>query len=75
VRPLAPQLDQEAQTVSLAGSNAATDLSVWTIDRDTQRLIDHALRLGPVCTFTVRQGEPIRLSRKEVRRFACLAWS
>ncbi len=61
--------------MSSAGSNAANDLDVWTIDRSTQRLIDHALRLGPVCTFTVRQGEPIRLSRKEVRRFACLAWS
>ena len=52
--------------MSSAGSNVAADLDIWQIDRGTQRLIDHALRLGPVCTFTVRPGPPMRMSRKEV---------
>jgi len=58
--------EQELQTVSSAGSNAANELDVWAIDRGTQRLIDHALRLGPVCTFTVCEGAPMKITRKEV---------
>ncbi len=60
------QNDQELQTVSSAGSNAASELDVWAIDRGTQRLIDHALHLGPVCTFTVCEGAPMTITRKEV---------
>ena len=57
--------------MSSTGSNAATDLDVWSIDRDTQRLIDHALRLGPVCTFTVHDDAPITITRKEVGIISC----
>ena len=52
--------------MSSAGSNAANELDVWAIDRGTQRLIDHALRLGAICTFTVGGGAPIKITRKEV---------
>ena len=61
--------------MSSAGSNAAIELDVWAIDRGTQRLIDHALRLGPVCTFTVCEGAPMKITRKEVRGSTTLAWS
>ena len=52
--------------MSSTGSNTASELDVWAIDRGTQRLIDHALKLGPICTFTVREGLPIKLTRKQV---------
>lgn len=62
-------LSRPRQTVSdsrkLASWRAESE-SAWWLDAHTRRLLEDALDLGPMLTFTVGPGPPVTLPRQQV---------
>ena len=38
----------------------------WLIDHNTKRMVEETLGLSGVLTFTVREGQPLHLTREQV---------